>query len=229
MALAQEITQNTLQTNLALDYLVRPATETIGKQKTLLLLHGVGSNEQDLMSLAPYMPDNFTVISPRGPFVLGEGRYAWYQVDFTTGKPQINAGQEEQSREIIRDFIAQVKAIYSLDEVYLGGFSQGAIMSYTIGLTEPELVTGIIAFSGRILQEIRPLVADTDSLKNLEVFIAHGTQDATLPVHYAREAKAYLESKGIIPAYHELDMGHQITGEVIVDVREWLKNTANKE
>ncbi|NEM98401.1 alpha/beta hydrolase [Pontibacter burrus] len=223
MAVTEDLKTNTLLTNLALDYLVRPATESSGEQKALILLHGVGSNEQDLISLAQFMPGNFTVISPRGPFALGEGRYAWYQVDFSTGKPSINAAQEAQSREIIKDFVAQVKAIYSIDEVYLGGFSQGAIMSYTIGLTAPDLVSGVLAFSGRILEEIKPSVETADKLKNLSVFIAHGTQDATLPVHYAREAKTFLESKGITPTYHEVTMGHQITGEVIVDVREWLK------
>ncbi|MBF9255023.1 esterase [Pontibacter sp. 172403-2] len=215
---------NVAESDLVLKYLVRPAVAGVEKQKALILLHGVGSNEQDLMSLAPYIPENFTVISPRGPFVLGEKRFAWYQVGFSTGKPEINAAQESQSRNIIQEFVAQVKAKYNLDEVYLGGFSQGAIMSYTIGLTQPELVSGVIAFSGRILEEIRPLVTDTDKLKNLNVLIAHGTQDGTLPVHYAREAKVFLEGKGITPDYHELNMGHQITGELIVDVRDWLKN-----
>jgi len=229
MAFIENIKSNALQTDLALEYLARPAVGNSVNKKALILLHGVGSNEQDLISLAPYMPDDMTVISPRGPFALGEGRYAWYQVDFSKGKPEINAGQEEQSREIIREFVQQIKAKYSIDEVYLGGFSQGAIMSYTLGLTEPDLVTGVLSFSGRILQEIRTLVATTDNLKNLRVFIAHGTQDTTLPVHYAREAKTFLESKGITPTYHEVNMGHQITGEVIVDVREWLKEPANKK
>ncbi|WP_114782354.1 alpha/beta hydrolase [Botryobacter ruber] len=210
-------------TDLVLEYLVRPARESSGKQKALVLLHGVGSNEQDLISLAPYLPEDFIVISPRGPFLLSENRYAWYQVDFSTGKPVINAAQESQSRNIIGEFIEQVKAKYRVDEVYLGGFSQGAIMSYTLGLIQPAMVTGVLAFSGRILQELRSLVAAADQLKNLKVFIAHGTQDGTLPVHYAREAKSFLESKGITSAYLELDMGHQITSEVVVAVREWLE------
>lgn len=214
---------------LGLECLVRPAIENAGKQKVLILLHGVGSNEQDLNSLAPYLPDDVTVISPRGPFVLGERRYAWYQVDFSSDKPVINADQELQSRDIIRNFISQVRARYKTEEVYLGGFSQGAIMSYTIGLTQPELVTGVLAFSGRILQEIRPLVATPDKLKNLDVFIAHGTQDGTLPVHYAREAKEFLESMGIALTYHESDMGHQITGDVIENVRKWLNKSGSRK
>ncbi|SIQ98894.1 alpha/beta hydrolase [Pontibacter lucknowensis] len=223
MVFREDIKADTLASDMVLKYLVRPASEALGKRKALILLHGVGSHEQDLFSLAPYLPDDVMVISPRGPIVLGEGRYAWYQVDFSSGKPMINAGQEEQSRELIREFISQVKAKYSIDEVYLGGFSQGAIMSYTIGLTQPELVAGVLAFSGRILKEIRPLLASSDKLKSLRVFIAHGTQDATLPVHYAREAKVFLESAGITPAYHELEMGHQLTGEVIAAVLDWLK------
>ncbi len=214
---------NNLNTDLGLSYLIKPATNTAGKQKALILLHGVGSNEKDLYSLANYLPANYTVISPRGPFVLGEGRFAWYEVDFSSGNPQINAGQEAQSREAIREFIVQVKEKYKLDEVYLGGFSQGAIMSYTIGLTQPELVTGVLAFSGRILQEIRPLVAAPALLKDLRVLIAHGTQDGTLPVHYAREAKTYLEGLNIKPSYHEFNGGHQITGDVLTAVSEWLK------
>ena len=214
---------NVAESGLVLKYLVRPAVAGAEKQKALILLHGVGSNEQDLISLAQYLPTDFTVISPRGPFTLGEGRYAWYQVDFSTGKPEINTTQELQSREIIQDFITQVKAAYKLDEVLLGGFSQGAIMSYTIGLTQPELVSGVLTFSGRILQEIKPLITTSDKLKNLAVFVAHGTQDGTLPVEYAREAKSFLVSKGITPDYHELNIGHQISGEVIDAVLEWLK------
>ncbi|WP_162426070.1 alpha/beta hydrolase [Pontibacter pudoricolor] len=223
MAATIETPENNLNKDLALRYLIKPATITTGKQKALMLLHGVGSNEQDLFSLAKYLPTNYTVISPRGPFILGEGRFAWYQVDFSSGKPEINVAQEAQSREIIREFIGQVKEKHKLDEVYLGGFSQGAIMSYTIGLTQPELVAGVLAFSGRILQEIRPLVAEKALLKDLRVFIAHGTQDGTLPVHYAREAKTYLEDLGIKPSYHEFNAGHQITGEVLTAVSDWLK------
>jgi len=212
-----------LQDDLGLNYLVKPAATAAGKKKTLILLHGVGSNEQDLFSLAQLMPDNYLVISPRGPVTLGEGRYAWYQVDFSSGAPVINAQQEEKSRALILDFVRQVKQQYAVEEVYLGGFSQGAIMSYSIGLTHPKEISGVLSFSGRILQEIRPHVVEDDALKQLAVFIAHGTQDHTLPVHYAREAKAYLEQLGVQLSYHELEMGHQINNQVLAETLAWLK------
>ncbi|MDO6388623.1 esterase [Pontibacter sp. BT731] len=218
-----EMMKKSLENDLVLQYLVRPASSASSHPKAVMLLHGVGSNEQDLFQLASHFPEDFTVISPRGPVVLGDGRFAWYEVDFSTGKPSINAGQEAKSRQDIQQFISQVKEKYNLSEVYLGGFSQGAIMSFSIGLTHPELVTGILAFSGRILQEIRPQVQRNSALQQLKVFISHGTQDSTLPVHYAREAKEYLQEAGVRLTYHEQDMGHQISGEAITKVISWLQ------
>ena len=208
---------------LALHYLERPAKAATGKRRALILLHGVGSNEQDLFGIAPHLPDDLLILSPRGPLTLGAGRYAWYEVDFSTGKPVFNASQETQSRELILQFIRQVKQKYNLDEVYLGGFSQGGIMSYSIGLSHPTEVTGIISLSGRLLAEIRPSVKPGKDLQNLKVFIAHGTQDGTLPVHYAREASAYLKELGIQPTYHEFEMGHQLNNQVLAELVNWLR------
>lgn len=210
---------------LALQYLVQEPKVKGGKQKAIILLHGVGSNEQDLFSLAPQLPDDYWVIAPRGQFALGAGRYAWYQVDFSSGKPVINAAQEASSREEIRAFIDEVKQKYHLEEVYLGGFSQGAIMSYSIGLTHPGEVSGIVALSGRILDEIKPLVKKNE-LQELKVFLAHGVADNTLPIQYARAAKAYLQSLGIPLSYHEYEMGHQINSMVVKDIKEWLGELA---
>jgi phospholipase/carboxylesterase len=215
-------TSSSVTNGLALQYLVREPKVKEAKQKGLILLHGVGSNEQDLFSLAPQLPDDCWVITPRGQFTLGAGRYAWYQVDFSTGKPVINAAQEASSREVIRVFINEVKQKYNIAEVYLGGFSQGAIMSYSIGLTHPGEVSGIIALSGRILDDIKPLVQRNADLQQLKVFLAHGVADNTLPIHYAKAAKAYLESLGISLSYHEYEMGHQINSAVVRDMEEWL-------
>lgn len=204
-----------------LNFLVRNASSP--KKKALILLHGVGSNENDLFSLADKLPEDFYIISPRGQFTLGAGRYAWYQVDFSTGKPVFDAEQEMSSRKIILQFVTEIKEAYQLEQVYLGGFSQGAIMSYTIGLTHPTDITGVISLSGRVLEEIQPLTTTTsDALKGLKVYIAHGIQDGTLPVQYARTAKALMEKLGVQLKYREHNMGHQITQAVIDDINEWL-------
>ncbi|TCJ12702.1 esterase [Flaviaesturariibacter flavus] len=206
----------------ALQYLVREPQVKSPKNKAIILLHGVGSNEQDLFSLASQLPNDFYIIAPRGQYTLGAGRYAWYNVDFSTGKPVYNTDQELSSRKAIGSFIRQVKEKYDLDEIYLGGFSQGAIMSYSIGLLYPNEVKGVIAFSGRLLEELKPLVKKGGYLQELKVFVAHGMQDNTLPIHYAREAKHYIESLGIKVSYHEYTLGHQISSEVVRDLNSWL-------
>ena len=206
-----------------LEYLVREPQVKSLQNKAIILLHGVGSNEQDLFSLANQLPQDFFVISPRGQFSLGAGRYAWYHVDFSTGKPVYNAVQEGSSREIIRKFISEVKEKYHLDEVYLGGFSQGAIMSYSIGLMHPNKVHGVIALSGRILEEMKPLIKKDNSLQKLKVFVAHGLHDNTLSIHYAKQAKEYLETLGVQLSYHEYPIGHQMTDDVLQNLTDWLR------
>ena len=205
-----------------LTYRVREPRIKATSRKAIILLHGVGSNENDLFSLADQLPDNLYVIAPRGPFTLGAGRFAWYNVDFSTGKPIYDAKQEVSSRERIQQFVAQVKQLYQLDAVYLGGFSQGAIMSYSIGLTHPQTVQGVIALGGRILDEIKPGVKTSGSLHKLPVFIAHGTQDNTLPIGYARAANHYLDELQMPVSYHEYPMGHEIYAAVLQDLNAWL-------
>jgi phospholipase/carboxylesterase len=210
------------ETSASLHYLVHKPAKTGVKHKAIILLHGVGSNERDLFALASRLPEDFYVISPRGPITLGAGSYAWYEVDFSSGKPVFNHAQEEQSRKLLIEFIGQMKTAYGIDEMYVGGFSQGAIMSYSIGLTHPELVEGIIALSGRILNEIRPIVRPVGELSGLRVMIAHGTADGTLPVNYAREAKDYLQKLSLKLYYHEYPIGHQISEQVIQDMNRFL-------
>jgi phospholipase/carboxylesterase len=209
--------------SLALQYLVREPVVKTKKNKGIILLHGVGSNEQDLFNLAGQLPNDFYIISPRGQFTLGADRYAWYSVDFSTGKPVYNTEQELSSRKVIAKFVEQVKEKYKLDHVYLGGFSQGAIMSFSVGLLNPKEIKGVIAFSGRLLEEIKPMVRKVDHLQQLKVFLAHGVQDNTLPVHYAKQAKDYIESLGIPLSYHEYPMGHQISNEVLLDLNSWIR------
>jgi phospholipase/carboxylesterase len=205
-----------------LKYLIRGPKANAKTRKAIVLLHGVGSNEKDLFSLSNQLFDDLIVMSARGPIDLGVGRYAWYQVDFSTGKPVINAEQEASSREKISLFIDEVKQKYNLDEVYLGGFSQGAIMSFNIGLTHPVEVKGIVALSGRIIDQIRPYIQKNALLQQLRVFVAHGLHDNMLPIHYAKEAKEFLQSLGVQLSYHEYPIGHQVHNEVLNDIRIWM-------
>lgn len=208
-----------------LDFLVRKPKESTTETPLLILLHGVGSNEADLFSFANQLPDNYLVVSARAPYTLGKGSYAWYQLNFSDGKPVINPEQAEQSRDTLIDFIHQLHSNFTFDStrVYLCGFSQGAIMSYSVALTQPELVKGIALMSGRLLEEIKPRVSESEALKKLAVFMSHGTNDPVLSVDYARSAKQFLEAKGIHPEYHEYPDVHTINQNMLVDLIAWLR------
>ncbi|EKJ88257.1 phospholipase/carboxylesterase [Leptospira meyeri] len=208
-----------------LEYLVRKPKVSIENPPLLLLLHGVGSNEEDLFSLSNYLPESLLVVSVRGPLILGTGSYGWYEVLFTTGQPKINLEQEAESRKLLLQFLEYLKTNYQFDEsnVWIGGFSQGAIMSYSIGLLHPEKVKGIIALSGRLLEENKIQVKVSEKVLGKKIFISHGTNDRVLSVEYARSVKGYLESIGLHPRYQEYEEGHSINREMLKDLIQWLE------
>lgn len=212
-------------TTSVLDYLVKQPKIKSAHPPVIILLHGVGSNEEDLFSFANHLPEKYLVISARAPISLGGNSYAWYHLDFSTGKPVFNFEEAESSRATLIKFISQVKEKYSVDpnEIYLCGFSQGAIMSFSIALTRPDLVKGIAAMSGRLLEEIKPFITTKDKLQKLKVFISHGTNDSTLPVLYAKQAAAFLKTQNINVTYKEYTEGHTISKEMFTDLLQWLK------
>ncbi len=207
-----------------LHYIVRAPLIKSDKPPLIILMHGIGSNENDLFSFAGQLPGKFLVVSLRGPYTLGPDSYAWYQADFSKGEPIINKEQAEKSRNAIIHFIDQLKTKEQFDEkqVYLCGFSQGAIMSFSVGLTHPDKIKGIAVMSGRILDEVKPMITPTTQLKHLEVFISHGTKDKVIDVHYARKAAAYLNELGITGTYKEYDDVHTINKDMLADLVSWF-------
>ncbi len=210
--------------NMALKYLVKEPKIMNQKTPVIILLHGTGSNEKDLFNLSEKLPQDALIISARAPITLAQNSYTWYHIDFKTGAPSINNGEAEASRKLILQFIDQVIKKYNADphHVYLMGFSQGAIMSYSIALTKPEKVRGILALSGRILDESKKMTVGRDKFKNLSVFIAHGTNDKVLPITYAKDAIAYIKKQKIKNAYHEYPMQHEISIAELNDIQAWF-------
>jgi len=211
---------------MALKYLVREPAVINNHTPLLLLLHGYGSNEADLFGLAGQLPENALIISARAPKVIAENSFAWYSMNFVNNNPVHEPSEAEKSRQVILQFIDQVVAKYHLNPhlVYLMGFSQGAIMSYSIGLTHPEKVKGIIVLSGRILPEIKAKVAGYEKLKSLKIFIGHGTEDNVLPISNGREANTFLTGLKLKPSWHEYPMKHEISPKEFADLKEWLKD-----
>lgn len=215
---------NSLNEDLELKYLVKQPKGESSKKPIFIFLHGYGSNERDLFSLANYVPENFMVISARSPYTLDYNSYSFYDIDYSTGTKRINLEQAEKSRNTIKKFIDQLIEKYKIDpeQVYMGGFSQGAIMSIAVALTFPGTLKGIVAFSSSILPIIKSQVKPNEALKNLSVFMSHGIDDSVIDIALGREARDYLLDLGIKPEYYEFSGGHEIPAKTIRDFNSWI-------
>lgn len=196
----------------------------------LLLLHGVGSHEGDLMGLAPYLDERFFIVSARGPVTIGPGMYGWFHVQLDPIEPHINPEEAEHSRITLLLFIDEVIAAYNADpsRTYLLGFSQGAIMSLSLALTRPEKLAGVVAMSGRVLPEVLPKMAPAEAMRGLPILVAHGTEDVVLPIHHGRAARDRLSALLVALTYREYSMGHYVSEESLADVTAWLRHRLNE-
>jgi phospholipase/carboxylesterase len=213
------------QHTLALTHLVQqPRRRGAGAPPLLILLHGYGSNEQDLFGLAPYVDPRFLVVGARAPHTLMPGGYAWFQLDWTARGLVIDLAQAEASRKLVARFVGEVVATYAADphQVYLCGFSQGAILSATVALTEPELAAGAVLMSGRVPDAIRPMIAPAERLDGLPFLVTHGLYDQVLPIANGRASRALLETLPVELTYREYPMAHEINAECLHDVTKWL-------
>lgn len=220
------IAQSTAKPNSpSLYYIFKEPKIKSANPPVIILMHGVGSNEKDLFSFAPQLPDSFLVISLRAPITIGNDSYAWYHLTFENGKRIGNAIEAEASRLMIIQFMNQLKTKHTFNDkrVYLCGFSQGSIMAYSIGLTVPEKIKGIAVMSGRLLEEVKPLIVTKERLKNLKVFVSHGTNDGIINISEAREAVTYIKTLGLAPTYKEYPEAHTISPAMFSDMLVWLK------
>jgi phospholipase/carboxylesterase len=198
---------------------------TEGKKPPLLLmLHGVGANERDLFPLAPELDPRLQILSLRAPLTRGPNSYAWFTVAFLPTGFKIAPEQLDASRQRVIEFIHTAVKRYDADpeRVYLLGFSQGAITSLTVALTEPELLAGVIALSGRIPPEAEPWIIAPERTAGLPIFLAHGRQDSVIPYGWAERAKPILERQRVALEYHAYNMDHQIGALTLADLTTWL-------
>lgn len=211
--------------NLSLEYLVREPKIKLEKNPLLLLIHGYGSNEEDLFSFAAELPDEYYIVSARAPYNLQYGSYAWYAINFDADQNKFSDNDQARiSRDLIAQFIDELKANYPIDSnnVTLVGFSQGAILSYAVALSHPEKVQRVVAMSGYINPEIIEENYLKNSFSNLKIFTSHGTVDQVIPVEWGRKAKPFLEKLGINTTYKEYPIGHGVSPQNFYDFKNWL-------
>jgi len=198
----------------------RQATQT-GRSPLLILLHGYGSNEDDLMGLAPYLDPCFDLLSARAPHTLEMGGYAWFPIVWNAEGLFVRPADVLAAIPLAADFVAEaIAACHAVPErTLLLGFSQGATMSAGILLHRPDLAAGAILMSGFTPAELaRPGLR----LAGKRLLITHGLFDDVVPVELGRMTRDLFESLGASVTYREYPMGHQINDASLEDADRWL-------
>jgi phospholipase/carboxylesterase len=209
----------------------KPVAASPGKPPLLVLLHGVGSNEEDLLPLASYLDERFFIISLRAPLSTRDGGYGWFPIEWTP------TGIKHDEKDAIDGQAAAEKAIDELvemydldpDRVYLMGFSQGAMISLGIMLIHPEKVAGAVIMSGRILPNVAANAAEPERLSGKPILVVHGTQDSIVPIAEGRHIAAYLKGTPVDLTYNEYDIAHTVTEETLADITAWLTKQLDRK
>lgn len=206
-----------------LDYQIRSAEGKAEKNPTIILIHGYGSNAEDLFSFAPYLPKSHTIIALQAPLSMGQGSYAWYTLGMDeTGTVTSDVDQAWKVVDLLLENIEVLSEEHALDldDISLFGFSQGAILSWALAFKYPEKVRRIIALSGLIHESV-PMQKKPEFL----AYAAHGTEDTVIRIDQAREYILPLSQKYDEIEYHEFNDGHTVSQENFTALMKWIDKT----
>ena len=211
---------------LSLDYIHRPSNFK-GKAPLLVMLHGYGSDENDLFSFASELPEELLIVSAKAPYKMQPFGHAWYAINFDAEKGKWSDNEQAKaSVDLIAKFIDEIVSTYDVDakNVTLLGFSQGSILSYAVALTYPSKIRNIIALSGYINRDILPKHLDKNDLAHLDFYCSHGSMDQVIPPNWARQTKTFLDSLGLKNNYAEFPVGHGVSPQNFYEFKQWLQN-----
>lgn len=229
----------TINTNLT--YVVNEPAKRNPKTPVLIMLHGYGSNENDLFDLAKTFDNRFITFSLRAPIKLDNDSYAWYILNRVPGQSFTYDYKEVQESVLkIKSFISNACKAFQVDstQVYVLGFSQGAMLSYELAFRYPKNIKGIMALSGRLMEETKKVNTNWTLASQTNYFVAHGYSDAMIKIDEQDKIETYLRSKNCQKlSIKKYEMQHTISGNELNDIRAWLlkcltpekKTTTNKK
>ena len=196
---------------------------TVGDKNTddirLVWFHGYGANnwgfEPFIKILNLNMDGRLHVIMPNAP--LDNGKRSWYPLPTElNGKIVEDDRGIENSKQIIIESIQ--RHVEDAKRLYLGGFSQGAALSLSIGLNDDMKCDGIIAISGYIPSASMINIKNKDK----DIYIAHGSSDTTISIETHKKSIHFLKENGVDFYEFTDDCGHTISKAMINDLTEWL-------
>lgn len=192
-----------------------PAGAAGQRWPAVVMVHGWLGNENVMSIFERTVPQHVAVISPRAPIAVEAESYGWFRLNEPA---TFDAGLAALER-----FVRALPAEYPLDPARFGlmGFSQGAAMSLALLLKEPPLVAAVAALAGFLPREALPW-ATPGRAEGKRVFMAHGTDDDTVPVGWAREAAGRLREAGAAVDLREYAVGHKLNAQGTRDLRQWV-------
>ena len=173
------------------------------------------------MSLAETFPPRLTVICLRAPRRCPFGGFAWFDIEFQESEKVLDG---QQALETLRELVPTLRDIaqeFDVPKLILGGFSQGAMMSFGVLQTEPDLLRAAILLSGCPIDEFEKVSVVSATIP---VLIHHGLHDEVVPILGGRELARLCTESGADVSYREYAMGHQISAESFADLNNWLES-----
>jgi phospholipase/carboxylesterase len=187
----------------------------------LVFFHGQGSNEEQILRLAPRLSRrNYIAIGLRGPVPVGAGN------SFSWG--------DSAAVSLVEDYliraVEQTRLTYHVhsERIYLAGFAEGATMAYRLGLTFPEKLGGIISLNGCMPRQDRPLLR-LPEVRSLRVFIGHGIANPFVPLSLARADSRLLYSAGLDMEMNTYPTTHKLHPDMLRDVNRWIIKRCNED
>ena len=180
------------------------------KYPAIFLLHGMGSNEEDLPQLLTDFKEQCHIFSLQGPIKQPPG-YSFFTIQ-QVGEPDRKVFDQVVIH--IQQFILEAIEEYQLDldNIFVMGFSQGAVLAQTLGLTMGLTIKGVVALSGYIPEFVKEEYVKR-SVEHMKVFISHGDYDYVIPSQWGAIARNYFEEMGADVTFMTHEDGHGVTPE----------------
>jgi phospholipase/carboxylesterase len=191
----------------------------ISNAPLVVMLHGYSSNEADLFSFASLIPSDYHVVSLQAPLSLGMG-YAWFPIHFEENMERWTSPKEVQKAvAYVNSFLTYYTEKHEVNNstITLLGFSQGAMLSYSVGLANLN-VSAIAALSGYL----DPRVTSFANTKKA-IYVSHGIQDMVVPYAWAEQSVSVLKTNGYQPTFLSYQQGHGVNQDNLTSLIQWLQ------
>lgn len=185
----------------------------------IFVMHGMGSNEQDLPSILQAVKQDYFIFSLRGPISQPPG-FSFFTIE------RIGVPHREPFVKIIHDiqeFINEAVEEYPIDanQLYLLGFSQGAILSQSLVTILGNKLAGIVSLSGYLPQIVVQEMQHAP-MNNVRILLAHGEQDQVIPYNWSEQSKEFFDEKGAIVQHYPYTSGHFVTPSLVEEIEKYF-------